>query len=71
MSEEYAKPRARDLGLPFDGETGEFNAITDVAGVEVGFTTLIEGQGAVEVGREVVRVERRRGRIAATALAPL
>ena len=49
------KPRARDLGLPFDGVTGEFNAITDVAGVEVGFTTLIEGEGAVEVGKGPIR----------------
>ncbi len=55
MSEESAKPRARDLGLPFDGKTGEFNAITDVAGVEVGFTTLIEGEGAVEVGKGPIR----------------
>lgn len=39
------KPRARDLGVPFDGKTGEFNAITDVKGVEVGYTTLISGEG--------------------------
>jgi L-aminopeptidase/D-esterase-like protein len=51
MSEKTAKPRARDLGLPFDGVTGKFNAITDVTGVEVGLTTLIEGEGAVEVGK--------------------
>jgi len=37
------KPRARDLGVPFDGATGAFNAITDVPGVEVGETTLIAG----------------------------
>ncbi|MCP4629043.1 MAG: P1 family peptidase [bacterium] len=55
MSGKSAKPRARDLGLPFDGETGEFNAITDVAGVEVGFTTLIEGEGAVVVGKGPIR----------------
>ncbi len=30
------KPRARDLGIPFVGTTGQFNAITDVKGVEVG-----------------------------------
>jgi D-aminopeptidase len=41
--------------LPFDGVTGKFNAITDVAGVEVGFATLIEGQGAVEVGQGPIR----------------
>ena len=37
----YAKPRARDLGVPFDGVTGPYNAITDVSGVEVGQTTVI------------------------------
>src|SRR3954463_4689046 len=37
------KPRARDLGVPFEGATGPRNAITDVAGVEVGHRTLIEG----------------------------
>jgi D-aminopeptidase len=36
-----AKPRARDLGVPFDGVPGPLNAITDVRGVEVGFSTLI------------------------------
>ena len=55
MSEKTIKPRARDLGLPFEGLTGEFNAITDIPGVEVGFTTVIEGEGAVEVGRGPVR----------------
>jgi len=55
MSEKSVKPRARDLGLPFGGVTGEFNAITDVGGVEVGFTTLIEGEGAVEVGKGPIR----------------
>jgi D-aminopeptidase len=39
------KPRARDLGIPFAGTPGEFNAITDVPGVEVGMTTLISGHG--------------------------
>lgn len=39
------KPRARDLGIPFDGNTGKFNAITDIKGVEVGYTTLISGEG--------------------------
>jgi D-aminopeptidase len=37
------KPRARDLGVPFDGTPGAFDAITDVRGVEVGLVTLIEG----------------------------
>jgi len=39
------KPRARDIGIPFDGMPGKYNAITDVAGVEVGHTTIIEGNG--------------------------
>jgi len=37
------KPRARSLGIPFRGTPGEWNAITDVPGIEVGYTTLIEG----------------------------
>ena len=45
-----SKPRARDLGVPFDGTPGALNAITDVAGVEVGVTTLIAGEGALKVG---------------------
>ena len=49
------KPRARDLGVPFVGETGEFNAITDVAGVEVGYSTIISGEGAHAVGKGPVR----------------
>ena len=49
------KPRARDLGVPFDGTTGPLNAITDVAGVEVGMTTLIRGEGALKVGEGPVR----------------
>jgi D-aminopeptidase len=48
-------PRARDLGIPFDGTTGAANAITDVAGVEVGFTTLISGSGKLVVGKGPVR----------------
>ncbi|MEY2487934.1 MAG: D-aminopeptidase [Verrucomicrobiota bacterium] len=47
--------RARDLGIPFDGNAGQFNAITDVPGVEVGYTTLIEGEGKIEVGKGPVR----------------
>jgi D-aminopeptidase len=38
-----SKPRARDLGIPFEGDCGKWNAITDVANLEVGFTTLISG----------------------------
>ena len=47
--------RARDLGIPFEGRPGRFNAITDVAGVEVGYTTLISGDGKLEVGKGPVR----------------
>ncbi len=49
------KPRARDLGIPFDGKTGPFNSITDVKGVEVGHVTLISGEGPLEVGKGPVR----------------
>ena len=49
------RARARDLGVPFDGIPGPLNAITDVAGLEVGFTTLIEGEGARQVGKGPVR----------------
>jgi L-aminopeptidase/D-esterase-like protein len=49
------KPRARDLGVPFDGTPGTFNAITDVKGVEVGHTTLISGSGKLKVGEGPVR----------------
>ncbi len=45
------KPRARDLGVPFDGTPGTHNAITDVTGVEVGYTTLISGEGARVLNR--------------------
>jgi L-aminopeptidase/D-esterase-like protein len=47
--------RARDLGIPFDGMPGKFNAITDVAGVEVGYSTLINGEGKLVVGEGPVR----------------
>jgi D-aminopeptidase len=50
-----AKPRARDLGVPFDGTPGAYNAITDVKGVEVGHTTLISGSGKLKVGEGPVR----------------
>jgi D-aminopeptidase len=49
------KPRARDLGVPFDGNPGPLNAITDVKGVEVGHTTLISGDGPLKVGVGPVR----------------
>ena len=44
-AEGQARPRARDLGVPFAGTPGPLNAITDVSGVEVGLTTLIQGDG--------------------------
>src|SRR5207249_7823331 len=47
--------RARDLGVPFDGAPGQLNAITDVAGVEVGYTTIIRGEGKLVVGKGPVR----------------
>ena len=47
--------RARALGIPFEGTPGAFNAITDVTGVEVGFTTLINGEGKLKVGKGPVR----------------
>ncbi len=47
--------RARALGIPFDGTPGKLNAITDVTGVEVGFTTLVHGEGKLEVGKGPVR----------------
>jgi L-aminopeptidase/D-esterase-like protein len=49
------KPRARDLGVPFDGVPGSLNAITDVKGVEVGHVTIISGDGALKVGIGPVR----------------
>src|SRR5438128_1314634 len=49
------KPRARDLGIPFDGTPAALNAITDVPGVEVGATTLISGAGPLKVGAGPVR----------------
>ncbi len=49
------KPRARDLGIPFEGAPGPLNAITDVAGVEVGQVTLISGEGNLKIGKGPVR----------------
>jgi len=48
-------PRARDLGVPFEGTPGPLNSITDVKGVEVGYRTLISGEGKLEVGQGPVR----------------
>lgn len=49
------KPRARDLGVPFTGNTGPFNAITDVNGIEVGYSTIVSGEGKNIVGKGPVR----------------
>jgi len=53
--EAQQKPRARDIGVLFDGTPGSFNAITDVSGVTVGHVTLVEGSGALRVGEGPVR----------------
>jgi D-aminopeptidase len=50
-----SSPRARALGVPFDGDPGPLDAITDVKGVEVGDTTLIRGEGKLVVGQGPVR----------------
>ena len=55
LSAAEPKPRARDLGVPFDGNPGPLNAVTDVNGIEVGHTTLISGEGALKVGVGPVR----------------
>ena len=49
------KPRARDIGIPFEGTPGKFNAITDVKGVEVGYSTIISGTGKNIRGKGPVR----------------
>jgi D-aminopeptidase len=51
-----ARPRARELGVPFDGTPGPLDAITDVGGVEVGHTTLISGSGKAAVRTGVTAV---------------
>jgi L-aminopeptidase/D-esterase-like protein len=50
-----SRPRARDLGVPFDGTPGPLNAITDVKGVEVGHSTIIRGEGKLDPGKGPVR----------------
>jgi L-aminopeptidase/D-esterase-like protein len=51
----HGKPRARDLGVPFDSQPGPLNAITDIEGVEVGHATIMAGRGKLRVGRGPVR----------------
>jgi D-aminopeptidase len=55
LADAQSKPRARDLGVPFDGTPGPLNAITDVKGVEVGHTTLISGGATSKPGDGPVR----------------
>jgi L-aminopeptidase/D-esterase-like protein len=52
---EAQKKRARDLGIPFVGETGKYNTITDVKGVEVGYSTIISGEGDSTAGKGPIR----------------
>jgi D-aminopeptidase len=54
-SSEPGDARARDLGVPFEGKPGPLDAITDVKGVEVGYRTLISGEGKLQVGVGPVR----------------
>jgi D-aminopeptidase len=49
------RPRGRDLGIPFPGQTGPANAITDVAGIAVGHVTIIEGEGKLVPGQGPIR----------------
>lgn len=55
QTETTTSVRARDLGVPFDGTPGPLDAITDVAGVQVGNVTLISGEGPLRVGEGPVR----------------
>lgn len=49
------RPRARDAGVPFTGTPGPLNAVTDIAGVEIGHTTIIRGEGPLVIGEGPVR----------------
>jgi D-aminopeptidase len=55
ISAAQVNPRARDLGIPFEGTPGPLNSITDVKGVEVGYQTLIRGEGKLQIGVGPVR----------------
>ena len=55
LAQEMQTVRARQLGVPFDGQPGVLDAITDVAGVEVGSTTLVQGSGPLKVGEGPIR----------------
>lgn len=54
-AQQQVKPRARDLGIPFDGTTGKNNSITDVPGIQVGYSTLIKDTGKLVYGKGPVR----------------
>jgi L-aminopeptidase/D-esterase-like protein len=54
-SNQGSAPRARDLGVPFEGTPGRDNSITDVPGVEVGHSTIISGEGKLTRGIGPVR----------------
>ncbi len=47
--------RAREWGIPFEGIPGELNAITDVAGVQIGHSTIIKGSGRLKAGKGPIR----------------
>jgi len=49
------RPRGRDLGIPFPGQTGPNNSITDIPGIAVGHVTLIEGEGKLIPGKGPIR----------------
>jgi L-aminopeptidase/D-esterase-like protein len=55
------RPRARDLGIPFDGDPGPLDAITDVPGVLVGHATVVAGEGAHAVRTGVTAVKANAG----------
>ena len=61
-----ADPRARDLGVPFEGTPGALNAITDVAGVEVGHSTIVSADGVAPAVRTGVTAVLPRGKRAPT-----
>ena len=45
------KPRARDLGVPFDGTPGNLNAITDVKGVKLGIALSFQETVKILLGK--------------------
>jgi len=59
LLKDVVDPTIGIVGIPFDGAPGAFNAITDVAGVEVGYTTLISGEGKRIVGQGPVHASAR------------